>query len=136
MLSVDAALATDYLLFCLNRWLSLVLQLIVSVLTVGILAVSLFSEQGTGAEIGVALNVILVTTGTLVALVSSWTGMETSLGAIARLKGIEEHTSQEDQPWEKTVPEGNWPARGGVTLKNFAAGYRYVCLFHLKCSQS
>ncbi len=128
MLSVDAALAPDYLLMCLNRWLSLVLQLVVAVITVGILAVSLFSEQGSGAEIGVALNVILITATTLVSLVSSWTSMETSLGAIARLKDIEEHTVQEDQPWEKVVPEGNWPARGSVTLENFAAGYRYVLL--------
>lgn len=87
--------------------------------------ISLFG-YGDGAQIGVALNVIFVTTSTLVGLVSSWTSIETSLGAVARLKEVEENTAQEDQPWEKVVPEGNWPARGNLTLEDFAAGYRYV----------
>ena len=124
-MSVDTALASYYLLTCLQRWLGLILQLIITAIAIGMVGVSLFGYGG-GAQIGVALNVVFVTTSTLVGLVSSWTSIETSLGAVARLKEIEESTAQEDQPWEKTFPEGNWPARGNLTLEGFAAGYKCV----------
>jgi ABC-type multidrug transport system fused ATPase/permease subunit len=53
--------------------------------------------------------------------------LETSLGAIARLKGFQEGIKSEDRPEEIFVPAEDWPSNGAVEFKNVAAscGYAY-----------
>jgi len=79
-----------YLLLCLQQWLNLVLDLLVAGIAVGIISLAvLFRNSTSGGDIGMALNLVLVANTTLLRLVESWTGMEISLGAIARLKSLE-----------------------------------------------
>ncbi|EAA35437.2 hypothetical protein NCU02051 [Neurospora crassa OR74A] len=93
---VDISQRPFYLLLCLQRWLNVVLDLLVAGVAVGtiFLAVSLKGTV-TGGQIGVALSVIIAANATLLSLVQSWTNLEISLGAISRLKRVEEDTPQE-----------------------------------------
>ena len=77
-----------------------------------------------GASVGVALNLILVANTTLLRLVESWTNLEISLGAIARLKSVVEQTSPEDRLWENLTPEECWPTRGDIELENVTVSYK------------
>lgn len=52
-----------------------------------------------------------------------WVQLETSLGAIARLKNFEEETISEDKEVESFVPTKDWPSRGAIELKNVSASY-------------
>lgn len=122
--AIDSALRPLFLFRCLNRWLYLVLELIVKTIAIGMVANAVIGGKGRGTEIGVALNLVILTNATLVALVSSFTNLENSLGAVARLKTVEEFTPQEDLPQETLMPDEHWPARGELVLKNLSAGYK------------
>ncbi|OGM47734.1 ABC transporter [Aspergillus bombycis] len=84
-----------YLLYCIQRWLNLVLDVFVGALAVLLLtfAVKLSDITSPGA-LGVAMINLLNFNQDLASLIDSWTKMETSLGAISRLKDLENNTPQ------------------------------------------
>jgi ABC-type multidrug transport system fused ATPase/permease subunit len=121
---LDRSQRPYYLLYCLQRWLSLVLDLMVA--AVGIVVVALATRvpgQSSGAAIGIALNNILGFNQSLRVLVESWTQLETSLGAIARLRNFELTTPPEDKPEERETPPAAWPDKGRIDFKDLTASY-------------
>lgn len=61
-------------------------------------------------------------------LISSWTNLETSLGAIARLRDFVRDTPREDSVDTQSlppVPQG-WPSPGAIDFKSIDARYKYV----------
>jgi ABC-type multidrug transport system fused ATPase/permease subunit len=72
---------------------------------------------------GVALNMILVATTTLLRLVQSWTSFEMSLESVARLKAFEHEARPELSPAIPLAPERGWPARGEIVFNHVAASY-------------
>ena len=114
-----------YTLLCLQRWLNIVIDLIVAGLAIGTIALAVMMRGSmTGGDIGVALNVVLVTNTTLLRLVESWATLETSLGAISRMKAMERDTPIEALPHETAVPGVNWPSKGGMVLEKLTAFYK------------
>jgi ATP-binding cassette subfamily C (CFTR/MRP) protein 1 len=109
---------------CIQRWLALVLDLFVAGLAILVLllAVSL-RNTASGGQIGIALNVVLTFNATLSQMIESWTILETSLGAIARLKNFESQTIPEDRPGEDKIPPPEWPENGAIEFKNVTASY-------------
>ncbi|KAL7932586.1 P-loop containing nucleoside triphosphate hydrolase protein [Trichoderma chlorosporum] len=113
-----------YALMCVQRWLSLVLNLIVNGIAIGLIALSVkWRGTTTGGDIGAALNLILVANTTLVRLVESWASLEVSLGAIARLRNVELFTPHEDLPGEDLVTHAGWPAKGEAHIAHLDAAY-------------
>jgi ABC-type multidrug transport system fused ATPase/permease subunit len=60
---------------------------------------------------------------TLTLLINQWTELETSLGAIARLKWFFTNTPDENKPEESEEPSATWPAKGAIELRNVSAAY-------------
>ncbi|KAL7951361.1 P-loop containing nucleoside triphosphate hydrolase protein [Trichoderma barbatum] len=113
-----------YALMCVQRWLSLVLNLIVNGIAIGLIVLAVkWRGTTTGGDIGAALNLILVANTTLVRLVESWASLEVSLGAIARLRNVQLFTTQEDLPEEDLVTHAGWPTRGEAQIAALDAGY-------------
>ena len=50
--------------------------------------------------------------------------LETSLGAIARLKDFETETEFEDKPCENTAPPEDWPSRGLLEIEAISVEYK------------
>lgn len=124
--ALDVSQRPLYLLLCLQRWLSVVLDLLVAAVAVGTIALAVhFRGSTTGGAVGMALNVILVVNTTLLSFVQSWTGLEISLGAVARLREVETTTPAEDglAVGHLDVLEEGWPNRGEVVFCNIAAAY-------------
>ncbi|KAB8228239.1 uncharacterized protein BDW43DRAFT_316092 [Aspergillus alliaceus] len=92
-----------YLLACIQRWLNVVLDLLIATLAVILiaLATSLRSSANPG-RLGVSLTTIMVFNQTLQELFDSWIGLETSLGAIARTRSFELKTPPEHQAEENS----------------------------------
>ncbi|OAR05734.1 hypothetical protein LLEC1_03461 [Akanthomyces lecanii] len=122
--AIDLFMRPVFLMRCLNRWLLIVLELIVNTIAVSIVASAVMGASGQGTRVGVALNLVILTNTTLVSLVLSFTDLEVSLGAISRLKNVEEMTPQEDLAEETAVPDEHWPTRGELVLNDLATGYR------------
>ncbi|KAH8653767.1 ABC transporter [Xylariales sp. PMI_506] len=121
---LDLTMRALYLLMCIQRWLNMVLDLTVlglSILVVGF-AIA-FKETLTGGHIGIALNIVLQANVLLLGLVESWTNLETSLGAISRLRAFGRDVPPENKPGETNYPPEEWPANGTVALDRVSAGY-------------
>ncbi|CRG89601.1 Multidrug resistance-associated protein 1 [Talaromyces islandicus] len=121
---VDRSQRPYYLMFIIQRWLTLVLDLItmaLAVLVVG-LAVGLRENVSAGA-IGVSLTQIISFTSYLKQLITTRTSLETTLGAIARLKEFSETTESEENPAAETQAPPEWPATGNVVFSHVSARY-------------
>lgn len=135
MAILDGSQRPFYLLFCLRRWLNVVLDLLIAGIAVGTIWLAVvFRGSTTGGQVGVALNVILIANSTLLKLVESWTNLEISLGAVARLKEVDTTTPSEEQHPEGTCdsdnddndndhPPRHWPSEGAIAFNNIRAAY-------------
>jgi ATP-binding cassette subfamily C (CFTR/MRP) protein 1 len=113
-------------MLCIQRWLNLALDLLIAALAVLVISLAIgLKGTTTGGQIGIALNVVLGFNSVLLRLVETWTDLETSLGAIARLKNFEIDTISEDQLRESSEPDEKWPQYGGVEFRNVSASYGY-----------
>lgn len=122
----------------IQLWLSLVLNL--SVAGIAVLVISLavaFRSSTTGGQIGVALNVVMTISSTLVRLLEQWTQLETSLGAVSRIKSLEATLVPEDKEAENFDPPEDWPNKGAIEFRGVTAAYKYVVIYlHSTFSQA
>ncbi len=119
---LDVSQRPFYLLYCLQRWLTLVLDLIMAglaVLLVG-LAVALRDRIDVGL-LGVGLTSVIGFGQTLGQLIASWTNLETSMGAVTRIREFEKTTPQEKNG-SGTPPKG-WPQAGHIQFKGVSSSY-------------
>lgn len=72
---------------------------------------------------GSALLNILTLSQSLNLVVSTWTELETSLGAIARLRAMETNIPIEEREGETLVPALAWPQRGKIVLDDIVASH-------------
>ncbi|KAJ5186523.1 P-loop containing nucleoside triphosphate hydrolase protein [Penicillium cf. viridicatum] len=119
---LDVTQRTYYMLNCIQRWLTLVFDLIVAAEAVIVisLAVSLRHTTSVGL-LGVSLNSILAFNGSLSSLISGWTQLEISLGSILRVKDFE-LTVPREIPTEQEIPV-DWPGQGAIEISGMAAQY-------------
>ncbi|PVH81323.1 P-loop containing nucleoside triphosphate hydrolase protein [Cadophora sp. DSE1049] len=121
---MDESQKPFYILLCLQRWLNIVLDLMIAGVATCVIAVAIYFRGSTsGAAVGVALNLIIVANSTLLKLVENWTSLEISLGAISRLRSTVNETPQEDKLWETLVPPANWPSSGLIEIENVTVSY-------------
>ena len=106
----------------IQEWLNFVLNIVVMLLAVALtsLAVRLHSNS---AFAGAAMYSLLSFGENLAGIVIFWTNLETSLGAIARLKTFNETVQPEDRDEETVIPPEHWPQRGVVELRGASASY-------------
>ncbi|KAF4964511.1 hypothetical protein FSARC_7575 [Fusarium sarcochroum] len=111
-----------YLMFCIQRWLELVLDLFVAGMAILLVTIAL-RVPGTTSEgaIGLAMVNILGLNMTLKVAIDQWTTLETSLGAIARLKSFLKTTPNENKEGESETPD-NWP-EGSIEIDGITASY-------------
>jgi ATP-binding cassette, subfamily C (CFTR/MRP), member 1 len=126
--SVENAQRPEFLLLALQRWMNLVLDLMAAALGIIIIAIIVAKRDDVSVgQVGVALNVVLAVNVTLLRLVESWTSLEMSLGAVARLKRLEEHTPSEMETvlWPVvSVLLQSWQIKGRVEMKDVTASYQ------------
>lgn len=106
----------------IQEWLNLVLGLVVTVVAVVLvtLSVRLHSKS---AFAGASLYSLITLGENLAGIVLFYTRLETSIGAIARLKTFNETVKPEDRDEEDIVPPEQWPQSGVVELKGVSASY-------------
>lgn len=121
---VDRSQQPFYLLLMVQQWLTLVLNLVTAALAVLIvgLAVRLRGSVSVGLT-AVSLVQLITLAENLKILIQFWTSLETSIGAVARIKNFGEETPDERQPGENQEPPRDWPARGDIEIRDLSVSY-------------
>ncbi|KAJ5616869.1 ABC transporter integral membrane type 1 [Penicillium hordei] len=123
---LDRAQRPFYLLLCIQQWLGLVLKLMVTGMTVVLIgaAVALRGKVSPGL-LGIALIGMMDLGESLSDLIQNWTLLETSLGAIARIKEFSEDTPSEEQDAAcEQPPDTEWPSRGDISFAAADIAYK------------
>ncbi|QLI72089.1 ABC multidrug transporter B [Metarhizium brunneum] len=113
-----------YLLWCIQRWLNLVLDLMVGGIAVILVAFATATAGGKTGYLGVALFGIINFSGTLQTLIAQWTQLETALGAISRIRSYVSNTPSENQGANTRHPPEGWPLSGTIEFSNVSASYQ------------
>ncbi|KAI4745287.1 multidrug resistance-like protein [Aureobasidium sp. EXF-12298] len=100
---VDRSQKPNYLMWAIKRWLALVLDLVIT---------------------GIAVLTIISFTSNIKLLIMFWTQLESSLGAVARIRQFEKEIVAEDQETETHDPPFDWPSQGAIEISNLSAKYK------------
>lgn len=121
---LDRSQRPFYLMFCIQRWLSLVLDLLVTGLITSLVAIVVAKRDSMDPGlVGLGLLSAVGLSNSLTNLVKTWTSLETSIGAISRLQDFVRMTESEHRPAEKGDVQKQWPEFGEVTFSRFGASY-------------
>lgn len=119
---LDASQRPAYLLAMIQRWLGVTLQLVVAGLAV--VFVTLATQLRSNSAFTGASLVILMSFGDqLSLLVENYTLLETSIGAVSRLKAFSEKVASEDLAEENVIPPREWPLEGSIEINGVSASY-------------
>ncbi|KAL4939785.1 hypothetical protein BDV06DRAFT_230810 [Aspergillus oleicola] len=125
-----------YMIYSLQQWLTLVLDLAVGAIAVVLIAVITTSRDDfQDASIGVALNLILTLNQSMANAIKMWTMTEVSIGAVTRVLRFTQDTPSEEGRClplaDANLPPG-WPDKGTVEIVGLAAGYDHSTIPILK----
>lgn len=131
---LDRSQRPFYLLFAVQRWLTLVLDLVVAAVATLLisLVVALRGKMQPG-YVGVALLNVILFSQSVKLLIAFWAQLETHIGSVARIKTFTTDAVSEDLEGEDEVPPPNWPSQGKIEFKNITASYRYVVVLYKFC---
>ncbi|KXJ88783.1 P-loop containing nucleoside triphosphate hydrolase protein [Microdochium bolleyi] len=134
---LDASQKPHYLLYCLQRWLNLVLDLITTALATLLVGVAVSQRESIDVGyLGVGLVSVMGFGQTLSQLITHWTNLETSLGAVDRVRKYVASTPPEPVALSDDDPEeADQPVRGAVEFHGVSASrcghqvLRNICLY-------
>ncbi|KAJ3496548.1 hypothetical protein NLG97_g2578 [Lecanicillium saksenae] len=103
-----------YVMFCCQRWLTVVLDLTVAVASIILVAISVDVPVGgvSGAGVGLALLALISFSENASHLIQIWTAFEISLGAISRIRTFCSETPLEKDAIAEPDVTPNWPNAG------------------------
>lgn len=102
----------------------MVLDLVTAALAFLIVGFSVYLREKVSVGLtGVALVQLISMSQALNMLIQFWTSVETSIGAVARIKNFTEEAGDENKPSETIQPPAHWPSAGGVVVSNLTASY-------------
>lgn len=110
-----------YLLLMIQRWLHLTLNLVVLVIATGLVALITQLKAGAGLS-GASLVTLMSLSESLMAIVRYYVELETSIGAVARLRSFRSKTLSENSDAAIT-PKENWPTEGRIDMSGVWASY-------------
>ena len=119
---LDTSQRPAYLLAMIQRWLGFTLNVIVAVVAVVVVTIATQMRSNTGFT-GASLVTIMGFGDTLSEIIRMYTMLETSIGAVSRLKSFSDNTKPESQPGEDESPPESWPMNGSIEIKSVSASY-------------
>lgn len=124
---LDNSQRPAYLLAMIQHCLTFVLAVVVIILATLIVVLTTQVKEITGPGLTGASMVSLMSLGDYVSsLIVFYTQLETSIGAVSRLKSFHDTVSPESSIGEEIAPPPLWPWRGAVNIEAVSASYTYV----------
>ncbi|KAJ3942687.1 uncharacterized protein N0V96_006906 [Colletotrichum fioriniae] len=139
---IDRSQRPFYILLLTQQWLTLVLDLTTTALALLVVGLAVHLRDTVSVALtGVSLVQLISFTETLKLLIQFWTSLETSIGAVARIKNFAEETPDEveadaltrglmmspsatggQQDPAAAIVHG-WPSRGAIEINDVVASY-------------
>jgi ABC-type multidrug transport system fused ATPase/permease subunit len=120
---LDTSQKPFYTMYPIQQWLQVVLDLLMAGLATVLVTLAIFvSKKTSSGALGVALVNLLSFNAILTLLITNWTQLETSLGAIARVKQFVTNLQVKPARNEIACPE-DWPREARVEFRRVSASY-------------
>ncbi|KAK4184893.1 hypothetical protein QBC35DRAFT_517288 [Podospora australis] len=130
---LDISQAPYYIQMCIQQWLAFVLDLIVGAIAVIIITIAMTSNGAiSGGALGVAMVLVLHFNSSLASTIQAWTKLESSIGAVARVRDFVSNTPSEAVGPSDQNLDPNWPAQGVLEFKG--SGSDSAVLNHVNLS--
>ncbi|KAH7175419.1 P-loop containing nucleoside triphosphate hydrolase protein [Dactylonectria macrodidyma] len=123
---LDTSQRPAYLLAMIQQWLMTTLNLIVTGIAVLLVSLATQLNVNTGLT-GASLVTLLTFSESISNLIRAYTTLETSLGAVSRLRTFSNTVKPENQPDENIEPPPEWPQGGRIDIKEVSASYGSEC---------
>lgn len=108
-------------MYMIQRWLSLVLDLTIAALAVVVVGVAIaLRDTISPGFTGVSLTQLISLTSYLKLMIMFWVQMETSIGAVSRIRTFQRDTAVEAVAVREI---GDWPVHGTIEISNLTARY-------------
>lgn len=122
---VDKSQKPFYLMYVIQKWLGLILDLAVAGLAIVVIgvAVALRNTISPGFT-GVSLTQIISFTSYLKMMILFWAQLQTAMAAVERIRDFSRDTEKEDHPSPPLEPPGNWPDQGHIEIQQLSAKYK------------
>ncbi|ETS75107.1 hypothetical protein PFICI_13591 [Pestalotiopsis fici W106-1] len=121
---IDQSQRPAYLQFCIQHWLSFVLDMLVTALAVILVAIIVtWKDKFTAGNVGVSLVMVMTFSTVLMRLIKMWTMMESSIGAVARVKRFAEETESEERDGPVADVASDWPRQGAIEFRSLVAAH-------------
>jgi ATP-binding cassette subfamily C (CFTR/MRP) protein 1 len=121
---LDQSQRPFYLLYCIQRWLQVVLDLMVAALATILMMIVVGTRHEINPSlVGLGMLNVMTFNNNLTGLIKDWTQLEISIGAIARIRDFVRDTECEVKPREDVEPAENWPQSGALQIQSFSASY-------------
>ncbi|KAH8695211.1 P-loop containing nucleoside triphosphate hydrolase protein [Talaromyces proteolyticus] len=113
-----------YALLSIQQWLGLVLDLVAAGIAVILATIAVKSKGKTDSGlIGLALVNIVGFGGAIKKLIVFWTQLETSIGAVSRVRTFTLNVQPEHRLREREPVPPKWPEEGGIEFDKVVASY-------------
>lgn len=121
---IDQSQRPAYLQYCIQSWLGFVLDMLITVIGAVLVAVVVtWRDKFSAGNVGVSLVMVMTFSSVLMRMIKAWTMMESSIGAVARVKRFVADTESEEKGnFQPEVPL-DWPKQGKVQFENLVAAH-------------
>jgi ATP-binding cassette, subfamily C (CFTR/MRP), member 1 len=122
---LDQSQKPFYLLLCIQRWLTLVLNCVVAGLAVVLMTLTATLRGTTNSGLlGVSMVSVVNFGQTLSSFISYWTMLETSLTAISRIQNYVSETPNENSTSLIAELPSEWPVEPSIKIQHVSASYQ------------
>lgn len=119
---LNSSTSPAYLLAIIQRWLTLALGILTAIVAILVVVLSTQLRADSGFT-GASMVAIIAFGGYLGALIQNYVALETSIGAVNRLKAFSANTEVENLPEETVIPPESWPEKGKIDIRGASASY-------------
>ena len=120
---LDESQKPTYLLAMVQRWLLFILQCIVACLAILVVTLATQVPSNTSGFTGASLVALMTFGDILNFIIRWWTQLETSIGAVTRLKALSDKVPPEGCTDETQPTPPEWPT-GEININQTSASYQ------------
>lgn len=124
---INASQRPEYMLSCVQFCLGFVLEILTAIIATILIAITVtLPNRFTPGSVGVSLVMVVGFSEVLVRLIQSWTKLESSIGAVARVKSFLADTESEETGRTKAAMPPMWPQAGAIEIRDLTASHGYA----------